>query len=98
MHRDREPVETVFEDPQILEGADRVVHAASHVGPAGILQYTGRLGPDMIRAAESVIERCIQADVPLCMFSSAEIYGRSGSPRTTTSASLSHTTRGSNTR
>jgi nucleoside-diphosphate-sugar epimerase len=32
----------------------------------------------MIRAAESVIERCIQADVPLCMFSSAEVYGRSG--------------------
>jgi nucleoside-diphosphate-sugar epimerase len=25
-----------------------------------------------------VIERCIQADVPLCMFSSAEVYGRSG--------------------
>jgi nucleoside-diphosphate-sugar epimerase len=74
----REPVETVFEDPKLLEGADRVVHAASHVGPAGILQYTGRLGPDMIRSAESVIERCIQADVPLCMFSSAEVYGRSG--------------------
>jgi len=74
----REPVEAVFKDESILKDADRVVHAASHVGPAGILQYSGRLGPEMVRAAESVIERCIQADVPLCMFSSAEIYGRSG--------------------
>lgn len=74
----REPVETVFEDPEFLKDADRVVHAASHVGPAGILQYTGRLGPDMVRSAECVIERCVESDVPLCVFSSAEVYGRSG--------------------
>ena len=74
----REPVEEVFKDDSCLKDADRVVHAASHVGPAGILQYSGRLGPEMVRAAECVIERCIQAGVPLCVFSSAEVYGRSG--------------------
>jgi nucleoside-diphosphate-sugar epimerase len=74
----REPVEDYFKDDGCLEGASRVVHAASHVGPAGILRYSGRLGPEMVRAAECVIERCIQADVPLCVFSSAEVYGRSG--------------------
>ncbi len=74
----REPLEEVFKDADCLREASRVVHTASHVGPAGILQYSGRLGPEMIRAAECVIERCIQADVPLFMFSSAEVYGRSG--------------------
>jgi nucleoside-diphosphate-sugar epimerase len=74
----REPVEEVFKDDSCLKDVDRVVHAASHVGPAGILQYSGRLGPEMVRAAECVIERCIQAGVPLCVFSSAEVYGRSG--------------------
>ncbi len=74
----REPVEEAFKDERCLKDADRVVHAASHVGPAGILQYSGRLGPEMVRATECVIERCIQADVPLCVFSSAEVYGRSG--------------------
>lgn len=61
-----------------FEGVDRVIHAASHVGPAGILQYAGRLGPEMVRGAECVIEACLEADVSLCVFSSAEVYGRSG--------------------
>jgi nucleoside-diphosphate-sugar epimerase len=74
----REPVEEVFKEEDCLKDASRVVHAASHVGPAGILRYSGRLGPEMVRAAECVIERCIEADIPLCVFSSAEIYGRSG--------------------
>ncbi len=74
----RKSVEEFFEDGGSLKDADRVVHAASHVGPAGILQYAGRLGPEMVRSTESVLEGCIEADVPLCVFSSAEIYGRSG--------------------
>jgi len=53
----RESVEDAFKDDGCLEGASRVVHAASHVGPAGILRYAGRLGPGMVRATECVIER-----------------------------------------
>lgn len=74
----REPVEDFLGDGGSFEGFDRVVHAASHVGPAGILQYAGKLGPEMIRSTECVIEECLRCDVPLCVFSSAEVYGRSG--------------------
>ncbi|MFI6599980.1 NAD-dependent epimerase/dehydratase family protein [Nonomuraea sp. NPDC050536] len=61
-----------------FDGADRVVHAASYVGPASILSRAGRLGHDIIGSTAPVIEACIAAGVPLCMFSSAEVYGRSG--------------------
>ncbi|MDQ3708255.1 MAG: NAD(P)-dependent oxidoreductase [Actinomycetota bacterium] len=61
-----------------FEGAERVIHAAAHVGPAGILQYRGKLGADIVRSTEAVIDGCVAADVPLCVFSSAEVYGRSG--------------------
>lgn len=74
----RAPVEDYLEDGGSFEDADRVIHAASHVGPAGILRYAGRLGPEMVRGAERVMEECLKVDVPLCVFSSAEVYGRSG--------------------
>ncbi len=71
-------LEDFFESGGSLEGVDRVVHAASHVGPAGILKYAGHLGHEIVRGTGNVIEACIAADVPLCVFSSAEVYGRSG--------------------
>ncbi len=74
----RKSVEDFFEDGGSFEDVDRVVHAASHVGPAGILQYAGNLGSDMVRCTEYVLEGCLEAGVPLCVFSSAEVYGRSG--------------------
>lgn len=74
----RKSVEDFLEDGGSFVGMDRVVHAAAHVGPAGILRYAGRLGPQMVRTTECVIEACLEADVPLCAFSSAEVYGRSG--------------------
>ncbi|MEM7337637.1 MAG: NAD-dependent epimerase/dehydratase family protein [Actinomycetota bacterium] len=61
-----------------VAGAERVIHAASLVGPAGILKFAGRLGPDLVRSTEAMVEQCIEHDVPLCIFSSAEVYGRSG--------------------
>jgi nucleoside-diphosphate-sugar epimerase len=74
----RKSVEDYFEDGGSFEDVDWVVHAASHVGPAGILQYAGNLGSDMVRCTQYVLEGCLQAGVPLCVFSSAEVYGRSG--------------------
>ncbi|MFI7706144.1 NAD-dependent epimerase/dehydratase family protein [Nonomuraea sp. NPDC049480] len=59
-------------------GADRVIHAASYVGPASILSRAGRLGHDIIGSTAPVIDACIGAGAPLCLFSSAEVYGRSG--------------------
>ncbi|WP_169542345.1 NAD-dependent epimerase/dehydratase family protein [Solirubrobacter soli] len=57
---------------------DLVVHAASHVGPAGILRYQGSLGADIVAVTQEVIEECVAHDVALISFSSAEVYGRSG--------------------
>jgi nucleoside-diphosphate-sugar epimerase len=73
----RKPVEDYLEEGS-FEGVDRVVHAASHVGPAGILRYAGRLGPEMVCSTERVLEACLEAGAPVCVFSSAEVYGRSG--------------------
>ncbi|MGP3965235.1 hypothetical protein ACTWPT_55740 [Nonomuraea sp. 3N208] len=55
-----------------------MIHAASHVGPAGILPRAGTLGYDIVASSSAVVEACLAADVPLCVFSSAEVYGRSG--------------------
>lgn len=61
-----------------FDDADLVVHAASHVGPAGILSRQGSLGADIVAVSQQVIEECVEHDVPLISFSSAEVYGRSG--------------------
>ena len=61
-----------------FEGSDLVVHAASHVGPASILQRHGSLGAEIVAVTQEVIEECVEHDVPLISFSSAEVYGRSG--------------------
>lgn len=74
----RQSVEGFLQGGGTFRGADRVIHAASPVGPVRLLPYAGRLGADMVRVAEAVIEECIRADVPLCVFSSAEVYNRSG--------------------
>ncbi|HWK30394.1 MAG TPA: NAD(P)-dependent oxidoreductase [Solirubrobacter sp.] len=59
-------------------GQDLVVHAASHVGPAGILSRQGWLGAEIVATTQDVIEACVEHDVALIDFSSAEVYGRSG--------------------
>ncbi len=71
-------VEEYFMTGGTIRGAERVIHAASLVGPAGILRFAGQLGADIVRSCQLVIEECITHDVPVCDFSSAEVYGRSG--------------------
>ncbi len=61
-----------------FEGADLVVHTASHVGPAGILVHQGTLGAEIVATTQDVIDECVAHDVALVTFSSAEVYGRSG--------------------
>lgn len=74
----RASVEDFFGEGGSVEGADRVIHAAAHVGPAGILRYAGEIGPAIVSGTECVIRACLAADAQLCVFSSAEVYGRSG--------------------
>ncbi|MEK0085552.1 NAD-dependent epimerase/dehydratase family protein [Benzoatithermus flavus] len=71
-------IEDYLEQGADLAAFDLVIHAASHVGPASILKYTGRLGFEIVNATHRVIEACLEAGRPLVVFSSAEVYGRSG--------------------
>jgi nucleoside-diphosphate-sugar epimerase len=73
-----ESVEDHFAGGADLSSFDRVVHAAAHVGPAGILRYSGQLGYAIVASTQMVVDACVAAGVPLCVFSSAEVYGRSG--------------------
>ena len=61
-----------------FEGFEWVIHAASPVGPAGILADQGRLGGEIVATAQAVAEACLEGGSALCTFSSAEVYGRSG--------------------
>ena len=74
----RARVEDYLRQGGTFRGVDRVIHAASPVGPARLLPLAGRLGSDMVGAARAVVEACIRDDTPLCVFSSAEVYNRSG--------------------
>jgi len=57
---------------------DLAIHAASLVGPAGILAYAGTLGEQIVLSTSRLISYCTTRNVPLVYFSSAEVYGRSG--------------------
>ena len=74
----RKSLTEFFADGGNFAGVDLVIHAASLVGPAGILKYGGRLGTEITATAQGVVDACLEHDVPLCTFSSAEVYGRSG--------------------
>lgn len=71
-------VDDFFRAGHTLKPYDRVIHAASHVGPAGILKYVGKLGFEIVQATQEMVEACITYDKPMVTFSSAEVYGRSG--------------------
>lgn len=64
-------------EPDVSE-FDLVVHAASYVGPAAILGYQGMLGPEIVASTAAVVKKCLAHGVPLVYFSSAEVYGKSG--------------------
>jgi nucleoside-diphosphate-sugar epimerase len=74
----RAPVEDWLAAGGSFAGFDRVVHAGSLVGPAGILKYAGTIGARIAGSTAAVLDACVEADVPVCTFSSAEVYGRSG--------------------
>lgn len=67
-----------FNDDRDIFDHDLLIHAASPVGPASILQYQGTLGQEIVSSTSHIIENCIRHDLPLVYFSSAEVYGKSG--------------------
>jgi len=74
----KESIVEYFGRGRDFAGFDRVIHAASPVGPAGILPMQGRLGGEIVTSTQLVIDGCLEAGASLCAFSSAEVYGRSG--------------------
>lgn len=73
-----EPVADFFSHAPDLNRDDLVIHAASLVGPAGILSYAGTIGDDLVHATATVVASCVRADARLIYLSSAEVYGKSG--------------------
>ena len=71
-------VSSYFASHRFAQAYDLIVHAASLVGPAGILAHTGTIGADIVLSTASVIEHCTTNAVPLVYLSSAEVFGRSG--------------------
>jgi nucleoside-diphosphate-sugar epimerase len=74
----RTTVRDFLEDGGDFEGVEWVIHAASPVGPAGILADQGRLGGEIVATTQAVADACLDSGSALCTFSSAEVYGRSG--------------------
>ena len=54
---------------------DVVFHLASHVGPAGVLAYAGRIATDILEDAKALIDVCIRDGSRLVDVSSSEVYG-----------------------
>lgn len=57
---------------------DLVVHAASPVGPAGILGLAGHIIPRIVEPSQWVAEVCGYAKTPLIHISTSEVYNASG--------------------
>ncbi|ADU06395.1 NAD-dependent epimerase/dehydratase [Micromonospora sp. L5] len=74
----RAPVEEYLANGDGFQGAERVIHCAARLGPAGILEHAGTLGRDLVVSTSAVIEASLRAKAKLCVFSSAEVYGHSG--------------------
>jgi nucleoside-diphosphate-sugar epimerase len=74
----RASVQKFLESGGTFTNADRVIHAGAPVGPARLLGSSGRIGEEIVRSTSLVLEACLESDVPLCVFSSAEVYGFSG--------------------
>lgn len=57
---------------------DLVVHSASYVGPAGVLQHSGRIAATMLSVTSALAEACIASRLPMLFISSSEVYGVDG--------------------
>jgi nucleoside-diphosphate-sugar epimerase len=57
---------------------DLIVHAASPVGPAGILGLAGDIVPQIIEPTRVVADNCARHKVPLIHISTSEVYNASG--------------------
>lgn len=57
---------------------DLIIHAASPVGPVGILSAGGEMGPRIVQSVEQMIRWARTKRSKLIFISSSEVYGRGG--------------------
>ncbi len=57
---------------------DVIIHAASPVGPVGLLNAGGEIGPEIIQGSRQVISWALAKKSQLIFISSSEVYGRAG--------------------
>lgn len=55
--------------------ADAIFHLASPVGPLGVLEWAGRLAPEVIESSRIVARWATENDCPLINVSTSEVYG-----------------------
>ncbi len=67
-----------IEDYETSESFDYIYHLASVVGPAGVLQYAGKIGLSMVRGMMKVIDIALECDSVLVDVSTSEVYGKDG--------------------
>lgn len=67
-----------LENYNLIEKFDIIYHLASVVGPAGVLNYAGEIGPSIMRDTKKLMNYCIQNKITLIDISTSEVYGKSG--------------------
>ena len=60
---------------QLTKQYDHVYHLASPVGPAGVLNYAGRMGLMIVNDLMKYAKYCSENDAKLMFVSSSEVYG-----------------------
>lgn len=69
-------VETFCDECAVVD--DLVVHAASPVGPAGILGLAGDIIPEIVEPTRVIADACARQKLPLIHISTSEVYNASG--------------------
>lgn len=67
-----------LENHEITGEFDRVYHLASVVGPAGVLEHAGEIGPSMVRDTKKLVDYCIENKALFIDISTSEVYGKDG--------------------
>jgi nucleoside-diphosphate-sugar epimerase len=60
---------------------DKIYHLASPCGPAGVLNYPGRMAPMIIKETERVARMALDMDAKVLFISTSEVYGKDAGNR-----------------
>lgn len=75
--------------PEVLRGADIVIHLAGAIDPVGSVRDPEALFGNNLRITEHVVDQCVANNVPMVFVSSTSVYTPSGDSVTEISTELS---------